>query len=135
MWALFAKPDGAFVGECGFRVREDGLGVGLRFCLARPYWGRGLAHEAIAATLGYAFEVAGLERIVAVARASNTRSRRTMERAGLRLVGIEAREGRPVAVYALARADWRSAPAGAEAPGGESGAALTARATPTRRST
>ena len=83
MWALFAKPDGGFVGECGLRMRGDGLGIGLRFVIASPWWGRGLADEAVNAVLRYAFDVAGIERVVAVSRAVNAPSRRVMERAGM----------------------------------------------------
>jgi RimJ/RimL family protein N-acetyltransferase len=47
-------------------------------------WGRGLAHEGASAALEYGFAAAGLGEIVAYTAAGNVRSRRLMERLGMR---------------------------------------------------
>ena len=52
--------------------------------LARPYWGHGLATEGAQAMLSYAFRNLGLEQIVSFAVPGNIRSRRVMEKIGMR---------------------------------------------------
>jgi ribosomal-protein-alanine N-acetyltransferase len=47
------------------------------------YWGMGLGTEAASAALKYGFEVAKLERVVAVAKPENIASRRVMEKVGM----------------------------------------------------
>ncbi len=55
--------------------------VGWR--LTPAAWGRGIAHEAAVAALGFGFGRAGLEEIVAMTTVGNERSRRLMERLGM----------------------------------------------------
>jgi ribosomal-protein-alanine N-acetyltransferase len=52
--------------------------------LAKSYWGRGLATEAAEAALRFGFEIAKLERIVAIAKHENIASRRVMEKLGMK---------------------------------------------------
>jgi RimJ/RimL family protein N-acetyltransferase len=52
--------------------------------LARPYWGRGLAYEGARAALAFGFDELELAEIVAFTAVENTRSRRLMERLGMR---------------------------------------------------
>jgi ribosomal-protein-alanine N-acetyltransferase len=59
-----------------------GVEVGWR--LAREHWGRGLAAEGAQAALDYGFGPLGLSEIVAYTAARNVRSRRLMERLGMR---------------------------------------------------
>ena len=93
-------------------MRGDGLGIGLRFVVAKPWWGRGLAGEAVDAALRYAFEAAGVERVVALSRAVNAPSRRVMERAGMTLEDAFRKEAGEVVLYAATRDAWlrRAAP-------------------------
>jgi RimJ/RimL family protein N-acetyltransferase len=79
--------DGAFAGFTGL-VWSDVTGtreleVGWR--LARPYWGRGLATEAATAALAYGLE--RVPRVVSFTALTNQRSRRVMERIGMRFEG------------------------------------------------
>jgi RimJ/RimL family protein N-acetyltransferase len=52
--------------------------------LAREHWGQGIAREAAQAALEFGFETVGLQEIVAYTAARNARSRRLMERLGMR---------------------------------------------------
>ena len=82
IWAIVARRSGTIVGEAGFRIHPDGYGVALRYLLAKPLWGQGLASEAVTAVVGHAFHRAGLARLVAVSREANQASCRLLERAG-----------------------------------------------------
>ncbi len=78
-------PFGGFVGL--MRVGSDipcapAVEVGWR--LTPRAWGRGIAFEAATAALRFGFEQAGLDEIVAYTSALNVRSRRLMERLGMR---------------------------------------------------
>ena len=109
MWAVLDRPGGDFLGECGFWLRDDGQGVSLRFVLKRAVQGRGLAREAAAAALGYGFEGAEIDRIVAVAQDDNEASHRVLKSIGMtpshQLPGIET----GLTVYRLTRLDWIAA--------------------------
>ncbi len=75
IWALFTE--GAFIGECGLRLPYGGArGLRLRFIIDKPYWGRGFAGEAVAASLGFAFETAAIELVRAAARPARRWARR-----------------------------------------------------------
>ena len=58
--------------------------VDLGWRLARSHWGHGYATEAATAALRFGFERLGLDEIVALTVPENARSRRVMERLGMR---------------------------------------------------
>ena len=75
------------LGFCGF-VRLEGMEeMELGYELTQKVWGRGLATEASRACLRYAFEKAGLERVIAGADTLNGASLRVIEKLGMRPVG------------------------------------------------
>jgi RimJ/RimL family protein N-acetyltransferase len=51
--------------------------------LSAEYWGRGLATEAAAAVVRYAFESLALDALVSFTVPANLRSRRVMEKIGM----------------------------------------------------
>ena len=106
MWALFAE--GAFIGECGLRLPyNNAQGIRLRFIIDRPYWGRGYAGEAAAASLGFAFESASIECIRAVAHERNPASQRVLERAGLTVEKFSRSEnGDEIRIYVITAETW-----------------------------
>jgi [ribosomal protein S5]-alanine N-acetyltransferase len=61
----------------------------LAFCLAREYWGRGLATEAGHAFVKLGFDELGLKRIVAVADVRNAASIRVLEKLGFVCIATE----------------------------------------------
>ena len=106
IWALFAGQ--AFIGECGFRLRPgDSLDVRLRVVIDKPYWGRGLAGEAVEASLGYAFGTAAIGRVRAVAQEGNPASQRVLERAGMSLESVFLGDrGTKLRLYAITAEAW-----------------------------
>ncbi|MEH6434499.1 GNAT family N-acetyltransferase [Massilia sp. DD77] len=83
---------GSLIGFVGLRHHRDVQGSGLPFApctdigwrLGAGYWGSGYAHEAAAACLRHGFERLELEEIVSFTTPRNLRSRRLMEKLGMR---------------------------------------------------
>lgn len=109
MWAVFAIGSGEFLGECGLRpVGPDDPAIELSYGLFPQHWGQGYAPEASAAVLHFGFVSAGLDEIVAIARADNERSHRVLERLGLTLI-LKTGDGHTGIVrYAMPADVWRA---------------------------
>jgi len=75
--------------------------------LAPDHWGRGLATEALAAVVAYAFETLGLEHLVAVVDEPNHASQRLMGRVGFRPTGRSSGPCYPLRLFRLTPADAR----------------------------
>lgn len=107
MWAVEERDTGRFVGRVGLHYPEGWPDREIAFALARPYWSRGYAAEAPRAALDEAFGRLGWPRIISLIDPDNTRSVRLAQRIGERLEGVTTVRGHRVAVYALAKSDWR----------------------------
>ena len=85
--------DDEAVGSVGFVLRTDveRVSAEIGYWLAEPFWGRGIATEALAALTQYAIVAHGLTRIYALPFAWNLASCRVLEKAGYVL---EARQRR-----------------------------------------
>jgi RimJ/RimL family protein N-acetyltransferase len=86
LWAVEVPGVAPLVGYVGLWpadfLAEGMVEVGWR--LARLHWGRGYATEAAREALRFGFEEVGLPEIVSFTVPANERSRRVMERIGLR---------------------------------------------------
>jgi len=97
-FALVLRATGEFIGGMGLTLepRFDRAEVG--YWLGQPYWGRGLATEALAAVLRFGFEELHLNKIYATHHADNSASGRVMQKNGMHKEGELAqhikREGR-----------------------------------------
>jgi RimJ/RimL family protein N-acetyltransferase len=122
-WAVEEGATGAFVGFVGLHAVNTSLpfapAVEVGWRLAQPFWGRGYASEAAAATVRFGFDEAGLDEIVSMTTVPNARSRRVMERLGMARdpsedfehPNIPAGPLRLHVLYRLSVDDWRG-PAG-----------------------
>ena len=119
-WAVEAPGQAPFIGFIGLAVPAFETSftpcVEIGWRLARPWWGRGLATEGARAALSHGFERLGLDEIVSFTVPGNIRSRRVMEKLGMRHTEdfehprIEA--GHPLrrhVLYRLSRAEWANA--------------------------
>ncbi|HJP73797.1 MAG TPA: GNAT family N-acetyltransferase [Pseudonocardiaceae bacterium] len=82
-WAAQDRQSGAFLGWMSLQPGEA-EGVELGYRLRAETWGRGLATEGSRALVRAAFDDLGLDRVWAQTMAVNTRSRRVLEKTGLR---------------------------------------------------
>ena len=103
MWAVRAQR-GKFLGMTALMHRPDGRGVALRFAFHPEARGVGLASEAASAALNYAHNVAGLERVVGVAREENFASRSVLGSIGMAECATFMRGGYILYVYESVRA-------------------------------
>ncbi len=85
-WLALDRQTGAPVGQAGLLMSTvDGrTEPGLGYMLHRPFWGRGYATEAAAATLAWAFETRGYDRVICLVRPENVPSLRVAWRLGLK---------------------------------------------------
>ena len=115
-WAAVEKATGEFLGWFHFRPREgtDPDQPELGYRLRKSAWGKGYATEGSRALIEKGFTEQGVQRVTAETMVVNTRSRRVMEKCGLKLVRIfhqewpDHIEGDELGdvEYALTRAEW-----------------------------
>ena len=118
-WAVERKEDGALLGFCGLKRADDPqsaivgeIEIGWR--LREDAWGQGYAKEAAAASLDFAFDRLGAQRVVALTVDGNAASWGLMKRLGmtrrpeLDYTGPEWAEG-TVIVYLIERDEWTRA--------------------------
>jgi ribosomal-protein-alanine N-acetyltransferase len=87
LWAVVYKADRRVIGYCGLTRFDDIDGqpeIEIGYRLARRFWGRGLATEAVGAVRDYALGVLVLPRLVSVIDPRNVASIRVAEKNGLR---------------------------------------------------
>ena len=107
--------DGVLAGGVGLRLATgEGSGVAeIGYWLGRAFWNRGLATEAVAKCVEYAFDVRRLRRLEAYVFAPNVTSARVLEkcnfsREGVLREAVICRDGTVADawLYALLRRDW-----------------------------
>lgn len=88
-WAVEYKADEKMIGTCGFTsfdIENNRAEIG--YVLNPEYWGRSIAAEAVMRVLDFGFRTLSLNRIEARYMTGNERSRRVMEKCGMRFEGI-----------------------------------------------
>jgi RimJ/RimL family protein N-acetyltransferase len=106
LWAVVAKPERRAIGFGGLTRFDDIDGrveIEIGYRLARAFWGRGLATEAVAAVRDHAFGVLCLPRLVAIIDPQNGPSIRIADKTGLRYEKDVLFRGNPRHLYALHR--------------------------------
>ena len=104
--AVIEKQSQEFIGWCGlWRLKESGE-IEVGYALKPKFQGRGFATEAAEVFLRYGFGELLFEKIVAVTRPENERSRRVMERLGMEYDGIGKFYGLDLAHYSITKNDY-----------------------------
>lgn len=83
VWAIVENSSARMVGYCGLRYLEELDDTEVLYGLAKTYWGRGIATQAAKAAVKYGFDVANLNRLIAMALPENIASIGVIEKAGL----------------------------------------------------
>lgn len=114
-WAVAMQNDDRLVGTCGFNEWSHTHGwAELAYELARPYWGRGIISQAVAACLGWRFATPSFNRVHAFVMIGNRRSERVLERAGfthegcLRSYRVCRGLSRDFSVFSILRSEWEA---------------------------
>jgi RimJ/RimL family protein N-acetyltransferase len=88
LWAVELPGEAPFIGCVGLLAVGSDLpfapAVEVGWRLARAHWGAGLAGEAASAAIAFAFDRLQLSELVAYTAERNERSRRLMDRLGMR---------------------------------------------------
>lgn len=102
-WRVESRTDGTFYGLGALLRMPTGDDIELAYRLARPAWGQGIASEAGAALLEYAFRTLALPRVVAVTYPENRASQRVLEKIGFARQGDVDYKGVRATYYVIAR--------------------------------
>jgi len=114
-WAVALQDENRLIGTCGFNERSPHGWAELAYELARPYWGRGIITQAVAASLDWGVPRWTLNRVHAFVMVGNVRSERVLERAGftregcLRSFRISRGVPRDFSVFSILRQEWHGA--------------------------
>jgi RimJ/RimL family protein N-acetyltransferase len=108
LWALRLRQTGEFVGDTGLTIQ---LVDGERFVevgwhVHKRFWRRGLATEAGLASRDYAFEVAGVDRLICLVRVENEPSAGVARKLGMTVWRHTERAGFDHYVFSLTRDEW-----------------------------
>jgi len=113
--AIELKDEGMLVGAGGFRIRsERSRSAELGYVLLRSRWGNGYMPEAMQAMFRFGFDDLALHRMWATTDVRNERSRRVLEKLGMRREALlkqdELRQGQwtDSYLYALLEEEWRA---------------------------
>jgi ribosomal-protein-alanine N-acetyltransferase len=106
---------GEAVGGIGFSPGSDveRYSAEIGYWVAEPFWGHGIATEALRLVSDYAFAECNVLRLFALPFADNARSIRVLEKAGyecegvLRASSVKFGEPRDQSIYALLNKSWR----------------------------
>ncbi|WP_027967470.1 GNAT family N-acetyltransferase [Halomonas halocynthiae] len=116
-WAVDVKKGESFIGFCGLHVPTAALPfspcVEAGWRLSSAHWGKGYASEAARGALNVAFQQLELPEIVSFTTVDNQRSRRVMERIGMKYSGQFEHPSLPESsplrrhlLYRLQREQW-----------------------------
>ncbi len=111
MWAVERKEDRAFMGRVGMFSPEGWPGLEVGWTLGRPYWGKGYATEAAAASMRYAFLTQPVDRIISTIHPENKASQavalRLGEAKGPRQELIIAGNTYTADIWSITREEWQ----------------------------
>ncbi|QQS29686.1 MAG: GNAT family N-acetyltransferase [Sphingobacteriales bacterium] len=112
-WAVIEKTSLCFAGWAGLKLETKTVNLhthfyDLGFRLATSFWGKGYATEAAIAALNQGFEKLNISEIFADADHNNVRSKRVLEKAGLKLIESFDDEGYKVDWYKITKQEWQT---------------------------
>ena len=90
------------IGEIGLHPLPNNTQGQVAYWIAEPYWGQGLATEAVQAVLSFGFQQLHLQLIYGECKRDNLASVRVLEKNKMQAVGT----GRSVEQYFIKQEDW-----------------------------
>lgn len=106
--AVVDNASGSLIGFCGLnREQVDGADeIELGYRLAPAFWGRGLATEAVRATLDQGFGELGLASVIAIVQPANVASVRVIQKVGFSGFVHSQYHRLGVRIYRMTREQW-----------------------------
>lgn len=100
-WTATERSTGRLVGLGGLRIHAGGLGIAMRVAFSPEAQGKGYGRELGRAIVAFAFDIVGLDRVIAITRTENQPSQRSLEKVGMVREGeIRTGDGRTLLLYA-----------------------------------
>jgi len=88
-WAVVMRDTYQMIGTCGFtRFNLESNSAEVGYVLNPDFWGMGIAPEVVSRVLEFGFNDLELNRIEAKYMVGNDRSRRVMEKVGMKFEGV-----------------------------------------------
>lgn len=101
-WTVTERTSGKMVGYGGLRVHDGNVGIALRAAFTPEAQGKGYGSDLGRAAVTYAFDVAGIDRVIAITRQSNIPGQRSLEKFGMhRNREWTTDDGRALVLYVL----------------------------------
>ena len=85
-WVVTLKDDGELVGMVELRL--NGFKADVGYVIARRWWGRGFATEALRPVVEWALAAPGIYRVWALCDVANAASARVLEKVGMQREGV-----------------------------------------------
>ena len=111
-WAVIEKSSGNFVGWTGLKLIKELTNGHINFHdvgyrLIKKYWGKGYATESAKASLQYGFERMELSEIFGITHVDNAKSKRALEKCGLKFIETFERNGMPCNWFRISKEEWK----------------------------
>lgn len=106
IWAIIENVSSNMIGYCGLRYLEELNETEVLYGLAKAYWRKGIAFNAAKASISYGFNVANLDKIIAMVLPENKASIIVIEKAGLHYEKQLHIFGLEVLYYSLSRSTF-----------------------------
>ena len=107
IWAIVENFSTQMVGYCGLRYLNELDETEVLYGLAKAYWGKGIASQALKASISYGFDMTNLDKIIAMVLPENKASIRVIEKADLHYEKQIHIFGLDVLYYSLSRSTDR----------------------------
>jgi RimJ/RimL family protein N-acetyltransferase len=113
-FAIRLKSTGRLIGIARYANVEPGGPIHVGYWLGQPFWGQGLATEAVHALVDHAFTYNDIAELQGSCRVTNPASRRVLVKSGFQyrdqgmIRSVAAGGSVPIERYTLERAVWKS---------------------------
>lgn len=87
VYAITETDSGRFLGCCSLEAGPDGRSLEIGYWIGEPFWGRGIATEAVHSLIAMAFRTRDVDHIDARCRVTNPASRRVLQKSGFQFQG------------------------------------------------
>ncbi len=92
IFAITQKGEEELIGEIGMRLETEHSKAEIGYWIAEPYWGKGIASEAVSAILKFGFEELKINKLFATCFDGNDVSGKVLEKNGMVLEGVLKQE-------------------------------------------